>query len=135
MYPCLCVCAGRKHSNTVRGLLAPSYLRRGSEEKVTKVTGILCEPGIILSPLPSRGPGKVRPETPANRTPVPLAAHVFGGCLSSCKTFSPSLPLGQCSTCGPRWGSETLARSQYTLVAWLLTAWMELEGTRCQPGI
>lgn len=66
---------------------------------------------------------------------MPLAAHVFGGCLSSCKTFSPSLPLGQCSTCGPRWGSETLARSQYTLVAWLLTAWMELEGTRCQPGI
>lgn len=66
---------------------------------------------------------------------MPSVAHVFGGCLSSYKTFSASPPLGRCSTCGPRLGSETLARSQYTLVAWLLTTWMELEGSRCQPGI
>lgn len=66
-----CVFVQEENAATLlRGLLAPSYLRRDSEEKVTKVTGILCEPRIILSPLLSRGPGKVRPETPVNRTPV-----------------------------------------------------------------
>ena len=69
------------------------------------------------------------------RMSVPSVAHVFGGCLSSYKTFNASPPLGQCSTWGPRLGSEMLACSQYTLVAWLLTTWMDLEGSRCQPGI